>query len=204
MPPPTPTIHPFLGSHEGTDRIWGQRQFLHSPCRVPQPRISTPNWDYTGVKGVRGSPGHVIPAHLPEAVVGEGHSQAIQNTGVEIADKKKFFTWVTESHTFQTHRSPHPTELPLPRNHRPRSKHTRQQSPTHRGLLNIWDPSRQMFGPLQEHEQLVFVHLVPASPLEKDPPGDAEPGRGRGGQEKEARPFAELGTRLALKQKMVA
>lgn len=53
--------------------------------------------------------------------------------------------------------------------------------PTPKGLLNIWALSRQMFGPLQEHEQLVFIHLVPASPLEKDPLRGTEPGRGRGG-----------------------
>lgn len=39
--------------------------------------------------------------------------------------------------------------------------------PTLRSLLNIWDPSRQMFGLLQEHKQLVFIHLVPASRSER-------------------------------------
>lgn len=41
-----------------------------------------------------------------------------------------------------------------------------------------------MFGLLQEHKQLVFIHLVPASPLEKDPPpGGAELARrGEGGK----------------------
>ena len=46
--------------------------------------------------------------------------------------------------------------------------------PTLRGLLNIWDPSRQMFGLLQEHKQLVFIHLVPSSHSEKDQEGEGK------------------------------
>lgn len=46
--------------------------------------------------------------------------------------------------------------------------------PTLRGLLNIWGPSRQMFGLLQEHKQLVFIHLAHSCHSEKDQEGEGE------------------------------
>lgn len=50
----------------------------------------------------------MIPAHLPETVVGEGCSQAIQNRRVGTGDKKTFFTSVTESHTPSNPQKPSP------------------------------------------------------------------------------------------------
>lgn len=50
--PPPPPRHPFPGSHEGTGRMWGRRQFLRPPCCIPQPRSSAPSWDSLGARGL--------------------------------------------------------------------------------------------------------------------------------------------------------
>lgn len=81
----------------------GEGQLLHSPCHIPQQRISAPNWDSPGAGG-QGSHGHVIPAHLPETGLGEGCSWAIQNRHVLCGRQS-----IRKFHTHQTPTSTHPT-----------------------------------------------------------------------------------------------
>lgn len=105
--------------------------------------------------------------------------------------RQEFFT-LASPHPFKPREAPTRQNCPFPKMTdlgTYRGAVTPPFCPTSRSLLNIWALSRQMFGLLQEHKQLVFIHLVPASPLEKDPPpGGAEPASGRGGEGKRRKP----------------